>query len=67
MPFNADGCHLVISSPHGSLMHLDFPMAYLMSRMNDGILVEAAFNMFYEEEGISERKLIRIRIEEIQK
>lgn len=48
-------------------MHLDFPMAYLMSRMNDGILVEAAFNMFYEEEGISERKLIRIRIEEIQK
>lgn len=65
MPFNADGCAMVIDSPHGRLLHLSFPMMYLMAQLNDGILAEATFNLVDEFEETSERIVVRIRVEKV--
>src|SRR3546814_17857039 len=40
MPFNADGCAMVIDSPQGRLLHFSIPMMYLMAQLNDGFLTE---------------------------
>lgn len=65
MQLIADNCELIVKSAFGPLLQLDFPMVYFTAQLNDGILLEASFDVIDEELGTRERKSIRIRVEEI--
>lgn len=65
MALQANGCDLIIQSPHGPLLHVPIGAAVLMSKLTGGELLRGEVDVVDEETGKSTHHRFILKLEEI--